>query len=256
MQYSICGFQQEEALKLCRVTDGHEVRVDATDLLILRWFVDFFPNMKKQVIDGTVYAWVNYQTLADEFPLLGMKKQAVAKRLKKLCDLEILEHVHITEGGSWSYFGFGKNYEKLVRKADTPIYENIDPSIPKDRGGVYESIDPLYTKVSSKDPSIKKDPSIINSEREDGEAVPERSLRFSPPSLEQIRNYARESGRPDHSEPFFDYYTSNGWKVGRNAMKDWRAAYRQWCAREKKKPQADTRKYAERPAKFDVPCPW
>jgi hypothetical protein len=93
-------------------------------------------------------------------------------------------------------------------------------------------------------------------EREGGEAAQERSSRFSPPSIEQIRNYARESGRPDHSEPFFDYYTSNGWKVGRNAMKDWQAAYRQWCARERKKPQADARKYAERPKKFDVPCPW
>lgn len=31
---------------------------------------------------------------------------------------------------------------------------------------------------------------------------------------------------------FFDYYESNGWKVGRNTMKDWRAAARGWSKRQ------------------------
>ena len=28
---------------------------------------------------------------------------------------------------------------------------------------------------------------------------------------------------------FIDYYTSNGWKVGKNPMKDWKAAVRSWA---------------------------
>ena len=35
---------------------------------------------------------------------------------------------------------------------------------------------------------------------------------------------------------FFDYYTSNGWKVGRNSMKDWRAAVRSWAKRDAERP--------------------
>ena len=33
---------------------------------------------------------------------------------------------------------------------------------------------------------------------------------------------------------FFDYYESNGWKVGKVPMKDWRAAVRMWARRERK----------------------
>jgi hypothetical protein len=58
---------------------------------------------------------------------------------------------------------------------------------------------------------------------------------FRPPSLEEVKNHAAEtmSGSRDAPEAFHDYYTSNGWKVGRNPMKDWKAAYKNWIKREK-----------------------
>ena len=42
--------------------------------------------------------------------------------------------------------------------------------------------------------------------------------------------YAREKGYAltFTAEQWHDYYESNGWKVGRNAMKDWKAAVRTW----------------------------
>lgn len=51
---------------------------------------------------------------------------------------------------------------------------------------------------------------------------------FKKPSVQQIKEYMMELGMPDYSERFYDYYTANGWKVGRNAMKDWKAAVRNW----------------------------
>lgn len=57
---------------------------------------------------------------------------------------------------------------------------------------------------------------------------------FRPPTLEEVKNHAAEtmSGSRDAPEAFHDYYTSNGWKVGRNPMKDWKAAYKNWIKRE------------------------
>ena len=52
--------------------------------------------------------------------------------------------------------------------------------------------------------------------------------RFSPPSLEDIQDYCLERRNHVDPEKFFDYYTSNGWKVGKNQMKDWRATVRRW----------------------------
>jgi len=55
-----------------------------------------------------------------------------------------------------------------------------------------------------------------------------RAKRFTPPSLEEVEAYCRERGNSVDPERFLDYYTSNGWKVGKNTMKDWKAAVRTW----------------------------
>lgn len=56
--------------------------------------------------------------------------------------------------------------------------------------------------------------------------------RFSPPSVEDVREYCKENGYDVDAERFVDYYTSNGWKVGKNHMKDWKAAVRSWNRKE------------------------
>ena len=57
--------------------------------------------------------------------------------------------------------------------------------------------------------------------------------RFTPPSADDVRAYAAEKGYTIDPEAFVDYYTANGWKVGKNPMKDWRAAVRTWVRKEK-----------------------
>ena len=48
------------------------------------------------------------------------------------------------------------------------------------------------------------------------------------PTLEEVKEYCSERGNKVDPERWFDYYTSNGWKVGKNPMKDWKAAVRTW----------------------------
>lgn len=52
--------------------------------------------------------------------------------------------------------------------------------------------------------------------------------RFSPPSVKDVAVYCQEKGFMIDPERFVDYYSSVGWKVGRNPMKDWKAAVRTW----------------------------
>ena len=52
--------------------------------------------------------------------------------------------------------------------------------------------------------------------------------RFEKPTLLELKNYMLEIGMADVSEKWFDYYESNGWLVGKNKMKNWRAAVRTW----------------------------
>ncbi len=51
---------------------------------------------------------------------------------------------------------------------------------------------------------------------------------FVPPSLEEIEEYCRERNNDVDAEKFINYYQSNGWRVGKNKMKDWKAAVRTW----------------------------
>jgi hypothetical protein len=51
---------------------------------------------------------------------------------------------------------------------------------------------------------------------------------FIAPTLEEVQAYCQERKNQVDPQRFLDYYESNGWKVGRNSMKDWRAAVRTW----------------------------
>lgn len=56
--------------------------------------------------------------------------------------------------------------------------------------------------------------------------------QFVPPSVEEVQSYCTEKGYIIDPERFVDYYTSVGWKVGKNPMKDWRATVRSWNRKE------------------------
>lgn len=51
---------------------------------------------------------------------------------------------------------------------------------------------------------------------------------FQKPTLEEIKSYCFERKNSINPSRFYDYYESNGWKVGKNSMKDWKAAVRTW----------------------------
>ena len=68
-----------------------------------------------------------------------------------------------------------------------------------------------------------------------------QSKRFKKPSIEELQAYITEMGYTFSANHFFDYYESNGWKVGRNGMKSWKAACANWQRREHPKTAAGRR---------------
>ena len=55
---------------------------------------------------------------------------------------------------------------------------------------------------------------------------------FKPPSSDELSLQAAKIGLPEReAEKFFCYYASNGWKVGKNKMKQWRIALTGWKLR-------------------------
>lgn len=72
-----------------------------------------------------------------------------------------------------------------------------------------------------------------------------KARRFAPPSVQQVSEYAESKGHPRFdAERFVDFYASKGWMVGKNKMKDWKAAVRNW-ARSEGEGARDAASYSE-----------
>ncbi len=69
----------------------------------------------------------------------------------------------------------------------------------------------------------------MENENENENTIKEKKVSaFQKPTLIEIKTYMTEIGMADVSEKWFDYYESNGWLVGKNKMKNWKAAVRTW----------------------------
>ena len=121
------------------------------------------------------------------------------------------------------------NYIQSDRFKPTAYREEREKLTIKDNGaytldtGCIQDVSTSETQVRLGKDSIDKD-----SIGEDRKGDIKGKTQFSPPTLEEVRAYCLERGNNVDPQRFVDYYTANGWKVGRNSMKDWKAAVRNW----------------------------
>ena len=85
------------------------------------------------------------------------------------------------------------------------------------------SIDTISIQKHNKNKNKNKEKEEDNSE----------TKKFKKPTLEEVQNYISNIGSNVDANRFIDFYTANGWKVGKNPMKDWKATLRGWDRRNK-----------------------
>ena len=113
-----------------------------------------------------------------------------------------------------------------------------------DQNGAYtECIQDVYTldtqvRLGEDRVRIELGEDSIGEDNEESAAPPTRPKRFTPPTVDEVNAYCFERNSSVDPQRFVDYYTSNGWMVGKNKMKDWKAAVRTWEQKEGKKPAA------------------
>ena len=94
-----------------------------------------------------------------------------------------------------------------------------------------KQIDNVYQEIRDKSLDIRdidnKDKDLYNNK--ENIDIKEKSKRFSKPTIEEVKDYClNERHNNIDWQKFYDYYESNGWKVGKNPMKDWKASVRTW----------------------------
>ena len=125
----------------------------------------------------------------------------------------------------------------IVRQAIEHIEAELERSTER---STERSIDPARALTKSWSPGVLNNhpyaPSVHapSGGVDPGEPPPKSKPRgaapFKPPTLDEVTAYMldRECFSTIEAEKFCDFYASKGWKVGKNPMKDWKAAVRNW----------------------------
>lgn len=82
------------------------------------------------------------------------------------------------------------------------------------------------------------DNNVINNKKENI-----KRKKFVKPTLEEVKNYCKERNNSINPISFINYYESNGWMIGKNPMKDWKACVRSW----------ETKDYNSKPKEEKLP---
>lgn len=119
----------------------------------------------------------------------------------------------------------------------------------KDNGAYTLGCQVVAERLPDGCPSIDKnsvvESSVVEESIEDGPDINvghKPTKRFTPPTVEEVSEYCWDRGNAVDPQRFVDYYTSNGWMVGKNKMKDWKAAVRTWEQKESKAPKMQAKK--------------
>ena len=182
MKYTIEGFSQKVA---------KDLGLDALDLIILRWFVDFKDsgNMRTEFINGEKYYWIRHKKLTDELPILSMQTNAFYRRLRKICECGVLKRVLLKENGSYTYYTLGENFIKLI-STQSLSHSKSSKKTKKKSSLTKDEISSLMSDIDAYEKSAEPFDKVNNLNNLDEENLSLNtssiSSELSPSSLEQL----------------------------------------------------------------------
>ena len=154
---------------------------------------------------------------------VGTIKQALSM-FKELGLIEVLENGAIYMLDIQNFIGKGSTEADRQRLYDRRISEERKQNKLTQSRNLEE-----ICKKSTPEIEIEFDKDIeIEKEIHSSASTTTKRKRFEKPSISDIKQYCMERNNNVNAEQFYDYYESNGWKVGKNAMKDWKACVRTW----------------------------
>jgi len=167
-----------------------------------------------------------FNKIQDEISLTQFEKALRKTRptiVKALRNLQLVNILKLVKRGnsktSSNIYMLNKDYDtwKLVK---TPQLVKSNDSTSKMNASQLVK-PPLHTKESTKENTKES-----------------RGKKFTPPSLDEVEKYCRERRRGVDAVRWHNFYMAKNWMIGRNKMKDWKAAVRTWEQKQKEEPVA------------------
>ena len=152
--------------------------------------------------------------------------------IEKIKDIEEREHMRKTIINYGLYGTLPAGLSELEEMAWTICKDLIDQQTHR------REVNAANRAGKKAEPATNEENSAIEPQPEEKpvqEIQPEKPKRknFVKPTVEEIAAYCKEKNYNINAQQFFNYYESNGWKIGRNSMKSWQAAVQNWNIRDK-----------------------
>ena len=207
-------FQRKEIKRLRKIAGG-----DTYTIIYLKML------LRSIMSDGKLYFDGLEDDFASELALdLDEKEENVQITIQYLLKSGLLEmcsdeeyYLPDTKDSTGCETAAASRMRKCRAKKDKLERNNVTPMLQSGYGEIEKELE------------IEKDSSAST--------TPKRK-RFEKPSISDIKQYCMERNNNVNAEQFYDYYESNGWRVGKNSMKNWQAAVRTWERSEYRKPNS------------------
>lgn len=214
-------FQRKEIKRLRKIAGG-----DTYTIIYLKML------LRSIMSDGKLYFDGLEDDFASELALdLDEKEENVQITIQYLLKSGLLEmcsdeeyYLPDTKDSTGCETAAASRMRKCRAKKDKLDSNNVTPRLQSGYGEIEKEIE------KEKELEIEKDSSA--------KSTTTKRKRFEKPTLSEIKQYCIERGNKVDAQHFFDYYESNGWRVGKNSMKNWQAAVRTWERSEYRKPNS------------------
>ena len=200
-----------------------ELCLNGNELIVYAFLYGFSQEGKGEYFGGLQYLMQR----------CGIKSNKTAiEILAKMTDEELVIKSSKGLGKVTAYRINNKAIKKHTRVGSTPIKENNIKEIYIEKENIKEKEPQAAETTTTTEPIIE--PEVVEAEelkKEKSSAQKERKT-MERPTLDEVRAKIMEKGYSVDAEAFWNYYESNGWKVGKNPMKKWESALVTWQKKE------------------------
>lgn len=206
-------FQRKEIKRLRKIAGG-----DTYTIIYLKML------LRSIMSDGKLYFDGLEDDFASELALdLDEKEENVQITIQYLLKSGLLEmcsdeeyYLPDTKDSTGCETAAASRMRRCRAKKDKLERNNVTPMLQSGYGDIEKE----------KEKELEKDKEIDNK----CASTKQKRKRFVKPTISDIEQYCSEKNISINAQQFIDYYESNGWKVGRNSMKDWQATVRRWAS--------------------------
>lgn len=186
------------------------------DLLLLAMHHD-----KKLLIDNEIFVVSRGSFLTSTVKLAdrwGWSRNKVLRFLNLLESEQMLNTKRTPKGTLVTIVKY-EDFQSNETADETTLGTTIETTLGTTDGTPNETADETADETQNKNnKELKNDKNVKNN----------NIGRFTPPDVSEVQAYCFERNNNVDAQAFVDFYSSKGWMVGKNKMKDWKAAVRTW----------------------------